>query len=264
MEIIVKNLSYKYLNNLSFSIMDGMVTGVTGRGKTLVLKLIQGVLGGKGTIKYNNNRLTLKNKLQVIRQIGYIDSSFNNFFSVDTVEEYMLFYIQYYKLSLKDPDKKIIDSLRIVGLNNKYLTRNISSLSSSEKKLLQLATALLINPKILLLDEPFLNLDNRNEKKLARLLDQLNDKFGINIVIASNDSEILYKYTKRIILLKDNKVLLEGDTKEIYQDVDFLISNEFEIPDIAMFVYIAKKIKNVKIDYHRDIRDLIKDIYKHV
>ena len=186
MEIIIKNLSYKDLNNLNFSIVDGMITGITGKGKTLVLKLIHGILSGKGSIKYNGEKIGVKNKLKTIKQIGYIDSNFNNVFSVNTVEEHMLFYIQYYKLPIKDPNKKIIDSLKIVGLTNKYLTRNISSLSSSEKKLLQVATVLLINPKILLLDEPFLNLDNKNEKKFARLLDQLNDKFGINIVIASN------------------------------------------------------------------------------
>ena len=181
-----------------------------------------------------------------------------------TVEEHIMFFIQYHKLSIKDPDKKIKDSLKIVGLNSKYLTRNISSLSSSEKKLLELATVLLINPKILLLDEPFINMDNKNEKKLARLLDQLNDRFNINVVIASSDSSILYKYTKKVILLKDNKVFIEGDTKEVYSNVELLKKNNFDIPEIVEFVYLAKNKKNVKIDYHRDIRDLIKDIYKHV
>ena len=194
MEIIINDLSYKNLSNLTFTIHEGVITGITGEGKSTVLRLING----------------------------------------------------------------------IVGLNDKYLTRNISSLSSSEKKLLELSTVLLINPKILLLDEPFINMDNKNEKKLARLLDQLNDRFNINVVIASNDSNILYKYTKKVILLKDNKVFMEGDTKEVYSDVLLLKKNNFDIPEIVEFVYLAKKKKNVKIDYHRDIRDLIKDIYKHV
>ena len=109
--------------------------------------------------------------------------------------------MQYYKLNIKDPQKKLEDSLKIVGLNPKYLNRNISTLSTSEKKLLQIATALLSNPELILLDDPFINLDNKNGKKLARLLDQLNDRFNISIVIATNDSEILYQYTKKLILL---------------------------------------------------------------
>lgn len=264
MEIIISNLSYKELNNLSFQIKEGVITGITGKGKSTVLKLINGILSGKGTIKYNGEKYTSKNKLSIIKQVSLVDCNFSNMLVFNTISEYMLFYIQYYKLNIRDPKKKIEDSLKIVGLSDKFLTRNIISLSSSEKMRLALATALLNNPKIILFDEPFLYLDNKNEKKFARLIDQLNDKYNINIVIASNDSEILYKYTKRVILLKDNTVFMEGDTKEVYQEVELLKKNKFEIPDIVMFTYIAKKSKNVKIDYHRDIRDLIKDIYKHV
>ena len=69
---------------------------------------------------------------------------------------------------------------------------------------------------------------------------------------------------KKVILLKDNTVFMEGDTKEVYSQVELLKDNNFEIPDIVLFTYLAKNKKDVKIDYHRDIRDLIKDIYKHV
>lgn len=264
MEIIINDLSYKNLSNLTFTIHEGVITGITGEGKSTVLRLINGILEGRGKVTYNGERPTKKTKLKVIKEIGYIGSNFTNPYMATTVEEHIMFFIQYHKLSIKDPNKKIKDSLKIVGLNDKYLTRNISSLSSSEKKLLELSTVLLINPKILLLDEPFINMDNKNEKKLARLLDQLNDRFNINVVIASNDSNILYKYTKKVILLKDNKVFMEGDTKEVYSDALLLKKNNFDIPEIVEFVYLAKKKKNVKIDYHRDIRDLIKDIYKHV
>ena len=252
MEIIINDLSYKNLSNLTFTIHEGVITGITGEGKSTVLRLINGILEGRGKVIYNGERPTKKTKLKVIKEIGYIGSNFTNPYMATTVEEHIMFFIQYHKLSIKDPNKKIKDSLKIVGLNDKYLTRNISSLSSSEKKLLELSTVLLINPKILLLDEPFINMDNKNEKKLARLLDQLNDRFNINVVIASNDSN------------KDNKVFMEGDTKEVYSDVLLLKKNNFDIPEIVEFVYLAKKKKNVKIDYHRDIRDLIKDIYKHV
>lgn len=264
MEIKVQKLFYHDLTNLNFTIYDEEITGVTGKGKTTILKLLNGLVKGTGTIKYNKKNLTLKNKRDVVRRVSYIDSVFENKFFSNTVEEHMIFYMQYFKLNITDPQKKLEDSLKIVGLGTSYLKRNINTLSQSEKKFLQLATALLTNPKIILLDEPFINLDNKNEKKLARLLDQLNDRFGINIVIATNDSEILYKYTKRVILIKNNTILTEGPTKEVYEKVEFLLKNDFEVPDIVLFTHKAKEEKKVKIDYHRDIRDLIKDIYKHV
>jgi hypothetical protein len=59
-------------------------------------------------------------------------------------------------------------------------------------------------------------------------------------------------------------ILIEGNTKEVYEKVDFLKENRIPLPEIVEFTYSAKKQKKAKIDYHRDIRDLIKDIYKHV
>ena len=57
---------------------------------------------------------------------------------------------------------------------------------------------------------------------------------------------------------------VDAYSKEVYENVKFMREHNFEIPDIVMFTSIAKQEKNVKIDFHRDIRDLIKDIYKHV
>jgi len=264
MEIKVQKLSYKDLKDLTFTIEDKQITGITGSGKSSLLKLLNGIVQGKGIIKYNNERKTLKNKRGLVKKVSLIKTTFENTFFCNTVEEHLIYFMQYYKLNIKDPQKKLEDSLKIVGLSPKYLSRNISTLSTSEKKLLQIATALLSNPELILLDDPFINLDNKNEKKLARLLDQLNDRFNISIIIATNDSEILYQYTKKLILLENNTILLEGNTKEVYENVKFMREHNFEIPDIVMFTSIAKQEKNVKIDFHRDIRDLIKDIYKHV
>ena len=67
-----------------------------------------------------------------------------------------------------------------------------------------------------------------------------------------------------MIFVKNNEILLQGATNDVYQRVDYLKRNKFDIPNIVEFTYIAKKKKKVKIDYHKDIRDIIKDIYKHV
>jgi hypothetical protein len=75
---------------------------------------------------------------------------------------------------------------------------------------------------------------------------------------------MLYKYTNNLIILKNNKVVIEGDTYTIINRVDFLKRHSIEVPDIVKLTYLAKKKKKVKIDYHKDIRDIIKDIYKHV
>ena len=67
-----------------------------------------------------------------------------------------------------------------------------------------------------------------------------------------------------MLFIKNNDILLSGPTNELYLRVDFLKRNKFDIPDIIEFTYITKKKKQVKIDYHKDVRDIIKDIYKHI
>ena len=96
------------------------------------------------------------------------------------------------------------------------------------------------------------------------LLQRLKEQFNINIILISDDCTSLYKYTENMIITKNNKILIQGPTKEIFQRVDLLKRNKIDIPEIVEFTYLAKKTKNVKIDYHQDIRDIIKDIYKHV
>ena len=96
------------------------------------------------------------------------------------------------------------------------------------------------------------------------LLQRLKEQFNINIVLLSTDQNTLHKYTDNMIFIKNNQVILEGPTTEVYQRVDFLKKNKFLIPEIIEFTYLAKKKKAAKIDYHKDIRDIIKDIYKHV
>ena len=167
-------------------------------------------------------------------------------------------------LSFNDADKKILDSLKIVGLSQEYLNREINTLSILELKLIQIAIELLSNPNVLILKEPFNGIDLKNEKKLMNLFLKIKEQYQKTIIIASINSNLLYKYTTEMIYIKNGEVLLEGPTNETYLRVDFLKRNKINIPEIVEFTYLAKKNKKVKIDYHKDIRDIIKDIYKHV
>ncbi len=263
MEIKFKNVIYEEFN-LNFLINSNEFTGVTGEGKSTILDLIKMKYLAKGEITFNDIIVDKSNLNSIRKSISLVESNFPKQAYLDSVKEYMEFIIKYYKLSIKDPDKKIQDSLKIVGLNQNILERNINTLSKSELKLVQIAISLLSNPEIILLDEPFLDLDTKNEKKIYMLLLKLKEQYKKTIVIASINSNMLYKYTTKMIFIKNSKVFLEGKTKEVYTRVDYLKRNKFEIPDIVMFTYKAKKNKQVKIDYHKDIRDIIKDIYKHV
>lgn len=249
---------------INFSIHHNTFNGITGKDKDKILEIISLIHNYKGRIIINHNEINKKDINNYKRRIQIIkdNSSFNKYNG--TIYGLMRVEINRRRIVLRNELKKMQDSLKIVGLNQNLLYENIQILSSSEKKFLQLAIALLSNPDVIILEEPFKYLDMKNEKQLIMLLTKIKEQYNKTIVFVSDDSNMLYKYTNNLIIAKNNNILVEGNTSEIYQRVDFLKRNSIIIPDLVELTYLAKKRKNIKIDYHKDIRDIIKDIYKHV
>ena len=96
------------------------------------------------------------------------------------------------------------------------------------------------------------------------VLRKIKDQYKKTIVLVSNEEEMLLKETDHLIIFKNNRVLIEDKTLDAYRRVEFLKKHKVEVPKIIEFSYLVQKNKKVKIDYHKDIRDIIKDIYKHV
>ena len=227
-------------NKLIINLNDNEINGIITDNKNLIINL-----------------LGEKDKVSIIRE----DFEYN-YFDI-TIYDYMNGEIEKRNLVLKDKAKKIIDSLKIVGLNKIDITRCVITLSESEKKLLQIAISLLSNPNIIVFEEPFNKLDTKSQKRLIIFFQMIKEKYNKTIIFITSNSEILYKYADYVVIIKNNKVISNGK-KEIFEDVDLLTTNGVSIPEIVEFTYKAKKKYNIKIDYHNDIRDIIKDIYKHV
>ena len=168
-------------------------------------------------------------------------------------------------LDIRDYRKKIKDSLKIVGLSEAYLDKKVSKLSKIEKQWVNFSIGLFSNPDIILLNRVFHSLDIPNTRKILRLIQRLVDQYNKVVIIYTNDAEIIYKFTSNTIVIKDENVLVEGLTENIFQEnIDILLKNNIQIPKSVEFSYLVNTKKNVKLGYFRDIRDLIKDIYKKV
>lgn len=247
--------------NLTINCKD--ITAVSTNDSDLFIKLISLKFPIKGEILINEKKITEDNVSTYQRQIS-IANTYKLIPFIKTVLDYMNYIITSKNLKIKNPNKKMIDSLRIVGLDEKYLLREMNTVSSSEKELIQIAVALLSNPEVIVLTDQFLRLDLINQKKIYMVLVRLKEQYHKAIIILSNNANILYKYCTKGIIIKNGRVIAEGDIKNIYCKVEMLRKNKFDIPEIVEFTHKAKKTKKVKIDYHKDIRDIIKDIYKHV
>lgn len=258
MEIEFVEVSSNKFNKISFTIKKNKINGIYADND--ILKLIDYGEFYSGKILFDNTILTNSNKKEYCKSIALIPQNFTKQIFLNTVEEYISYILKCYKLKITK--EKVCEVLEEVGLDDKYLTKDVNTLSTSEEKLLQITCCLLRNVKLLLLDNPFLKLDIKCQKRIMRILEKLKTK--TTIVINTFDSNILYKYTDNIIIFNKKQVLKEINSKKLGEIVKELLENDIEVPEIILFTYKANLKNNKKLEYHRDIRDLIKDVYKNV
>lgn len=262
MEIVFNKLNSNS-KEINLTINDNNITGIATNDKLSFLKLISLNLSLKSEVLVNGMKINEDNISTYQRKLSIVNT-YTQLPFIKTVLEYMNYIITSKNLKINKPNKKISDSLRIVGLNDKYLLREINTLSSSEKELIQIAVSLLSNPEIIILTNQLSRLDLKNQKKIYMLLLRLKEQYHKTIIILSDNADILYKYCTRGIIIKNGRILADGAIKDVYSKVELLKRNKIPIPMFAEFTHQARKNKKVKIDFHKDIRDIIKDIYKHV
>ncbi len=256
-KFIIDNKEY----NITINSKD--ITGIYTNNIERIKKLLNFKYPLTGDIYIDNKRLTDDNVNYYQCRVSIVET-YKPIAFIKTVLDYMNYIIVSKNLQIKKPNKKIIDSLKIVGLDDRYLLQEFNTLSNSEKELIQIAMSLLSNPEIIILTNQFIKLDLNNQKKIYMLLTRLKEQYNKVIIFLTNDANILYKYCSKCIIIKNDKVLIEENTKNIYSKIELLKRHKVSIPEIVDFTYKARKLKKVKLEYHQDIRDIIKDIYKHI
>lgn len=266
MEVKISNLTYVkekkiILNNINYVFKQG-VNIIMGHscGKSTLLELIDYLdTPSKGSISIGNIKLTKHIKTNKLRlRIGYLfQKKETSFFSRNVYEE-VAFGLKHFKIKC-DYNKRVSDTLKLVGLNDSYLGVSPFNLSYGEKNKLALACLLVTDPDIILLDEPTLGLDGKSKNNFLSLLHKL--KLNKVIIIASNDIEFISKISDKVIVMDKGNIIYNGKLKELYKSD---IVNNLEIPyELELIKYILEN-KNIKLEYKDSISKLCKEIKKHV
>lgn len=266
MEIKLENVYYRYknkkiFNDLNISFDSSSIIGVIGDDKSTFLSILDLIKKYDGNIYVDNVLVDRSNIVDFQRKIGYVRQD-NSFFS-DTVKGEFYSISKFYNINNNTYVKRAKDSLNMVGLDKNVYNRKIDTLSESEIFLLKIACVLFLNSKVILIDDCFNYLDDYSCKYIINLLKKLNSSKDRIILLSSNNIDFIYKYTKKLIVLHDGEIVRYDKTKDILCDLEFLKSYGVEVPLLVQFTKMAKD-KGVKISYHQDILDLIKDVYKHV
>lgn len=281
MEIKFNNVDFSYkkfnyldkevLKNININFMKGKINAIIGKsgsGKTTLVELINNILiPTNGQIKIDDYLITNKKfdkSLELRFNIGLIYQFPEEQFFGNTVYEELCLTLRLFNYKMNEIDKRIEDSLKMVGLNNTYLDKNPLMLSRGEKRKLALASSLLINPKVLILDEPTIGLDSKSKNDLIKLLRMLKNRYNKTIIIISHDMDFIHKFVDYIYVLYNKEIVLEGSKYDVFKQVKELKKYGIKVPKIIEFENKVLNKKKIKIGYRDDINDLIKDIYRYV
>ena len=106
-------------------------------------------------------------------------------------------------------------------------------------------------------------MDLDNKKIIKKVIEDLKEK-GTLIILTSNDSNILYELTENILIFSEGKLLVSGNTNDIYTNIEILLKNKIDVPYFSLLTYKANNEKGANLFYRKDVRDVIKDVYKSV
>lgn len=269
MELTINNINYKTLKNIDMCFFDACITSVigpSGSGKTLLAEIIGTIRKpDSGSLIIDSSVVDLKSNLidykKIRFDIGIVMQNVEAQLFQDTVSEHIAFQLDTY--NYKNTEKRIIDSLAMVELDESFLKKKIKTLSNGERFLVALAGVLSYNPKVIILDDPTSFLDYKRTLSILKLLKRIKGKYKKTIVIFSNDINFIYEVSDYVYVLNKGKIVIHGDKYKLFNN-KALEKYNIELPDIVKLTHEFKNKSKCNIPNRDNIDDLIKDIYFYV
>ena len=222
----VKSLSFGYqkgqqtLRDVSFSIGKGEMVSIVGRngaGKSTLSKLICGFeTPDAGEIFLNGKPLAEENIRRRAQHIGYVMQNPNQMISKTMIYDEVALGLQRSGLTEEQIREKVEATLRVCGL---YPFRNwpISALSFGQKKRVTIASVLVLDPELILLDEPTAGQDFRHYTDIMEFLRGLNAR-GVTVVMITHDMHLMLEYTRRALVFCDGRLIADRTAAAVLCD----------------------------------------------
>ncbi len=212
------------ISDISFTIDEGeivLLTGNSGSGKSTLLKCLNGLIPSitegemKGLLSIEGENYNDLKMHQLNQLIGSVFQNPRSQFFTDNTTAELVFPMENYGFSPEDMRARLESLKNTFGLDD-LLDRDIFSLSSGERQLIALASAVTMKQKVLLFDEPSANLDYGNAMKLGRILKKLRDK-GYTVIVADHRFYYLSGVIDKVLFMDDGKLVICNSEDEFKQ-----------------------------------------------
>ncbi|MFO7751990.1 MAG: ABC transporter ATP-binding protein [Desulfobacteraceae bacterium] len=223
----VENIFFEYpdsgptLSDISFNVNKGefiLLAGANGSGKTTLLRLLNGLLmPSAGEIRFLGEPIQ-KNLVKTRKNIGMVFQDPDTQIVGETVFDDTAFGPENFKLPREEINLTVTSTLESLGLLD-LKDRCPSTLSGGEKRRLAVAGILVMDPGIILLDEPFSNLDYPGASSLLQLLQSLNRR-GITMIAATHDVEKVVSKADRMIIMENGGIAEDAPPEQLVQSLE--------------------------------------------
>lgn len=276
MEVIFRDVSFTYnkglenenvaLKNISLCLESNLIHGIIGpigSGKSTMLELMNGITKPtKGEVIIGKYELcSKKNKFNFNKfryDVGLVYQFPEKQFFCKTVGEEIAFSQKVY--NKKNIKSKVIKVLKMVGLDESYLKRSPFNLNAGEKRRVAIASVLISNPKLLIMDEPTIGLDNNCKKRLIRLLKSLKNRYGKTIIIVTHDVDMLYEIADSVVVLNKGKLITYGSSIDVFSNVELLDKNNAPVPSIIRVEKMIYDKTGIDLGVITDMDSLVRSV----
>ncbi len=251
------------VNGLSFEVKDGEIFGLLGEngaGKTTTFRIIMGLLNSDGgTVLLNDKKIDYS----VTNKIGYLTEE-RSLLTKLTVKEQIVFYGILKGMTEEEVLKKLDFLLKEFGIEE-YKNRKIKELSKGNQQKIQFIAAVINDPILLILDEPFTGLDPINVDMFKKYIRKL-QKNGCSIIFSSHQMEHIEEFCEKLIILVKGKSILDGyvkDIKQAYKKKNIIIAGDIddkELKKIDGVINVEKRNDEYLVKIEN--KDVVSKVFK--
>lgn len=248
--ISIQNLSFAYsgstvpaLKNISMEIQDGDFVGIigaSGAGKTTLSCAINGIIPHHykgeyyGKVTVNGKDVFECDPCSIALEVGSVFQDIDSQMTCSVVEDEILFGLENFGIPKDEIEPRLEWALKETGIEN-LRSREISGLSGGQKQKTAVAAILALKPKILVLDEPTGELDPASSRNIFRILKDLNESYGMTIVIIEQKIMLLCEFAKKLAVIDKGSLKFFGNVRDVLKNSDGLASLGVNYPRAVDF-----------------------------
>lgn len=240
----------KVLHDINFTIKDGTYTAIvghTGSGKSTILQHLNALkVPTTGSVWLDDFEVTSKRSetsLKDIRkEVGVVFQFPEAQLFEETVGKDIAFGPQNFGISEEEALRRAEEILPVVGLDASFMDRSPFELSGGQMRRVAIAGVLVMEPSVLVLDEPTAGLDPKGQLEMMTLFNDLHERQDITIVLVTHQMEDVANYADHVIVLDEGRIVGDGTPQEVFENEEWLQSIQLDVPKTVEFATdLAKK-----------------------